>query len=418
MVAWKLFDACRRQEFSSHLVVGCRETDDPGVIEFSDDRYRGPWARTWGRFAARLGTPRLRHIGEPLRWLHRRLGREDMDFPASWHLSELVSGSVDLVHAHNLHGLGGGYFDLRSLPQLSHQIPVLLTLHDAWLLAGHCAHSFDCDRWLSGCGSCPDITIPEAIRRDASGFNWRRKRELFMRSSLCVATPCQWLMDRLARSILGPGVRISRVIPHGVDLRVFRPGDKQSARRRVGLDPDVRVVLCLGNTVRSNTWRDFGMAMRSLEAAARNRTERVVMVAVGESGDGTSGAGIELIQVPHQSNPSDVAAYLQAADLLIHLARADTFPSVVVEAMACGIPVVATSVGGIPEQVVDGETGFLVRPNDVKATSDRIELVLDNPVLGRRLGRRAAELAAERFDFEDTVAEYLDFYGEILSEGS
>ncbi len=160
------------------------------------------------------------------------------------------------------------------------------------------------------------------------------------------------------------------------------------------------------------------MAMRSLEIAAQNRTERIVMVAVGESGNGTSDAGIELIQVPHQSNPSDVATYLQAADLLIHPARADTFPSVVLEAMACGVPVIATSVGGIPEQVIDGETGFLVRVNDVTSASDRIGLVFDNPDLGRRLGTRAAELAAERFDFEDTVAKYVDFYQEILNQGS
>ena len=113
-----------------------------------------------------------------------------------------VSGP-SVIHCHNLHS---GYFDLRALPWLSRVAPVVLTLHDAWLLSGHCAHSFGCDRWKNGCGACPDLSIPPAIAKDGTAANWKRKRRIFERSQLYVVTPSQWMMDRAQQSILAPAI--------------------------------------------------------------------------------------------------------------------------------------------------------------------------------------------------------------------
>jgi glycosyltransferase involved in cell wall biosynthesis len=110
------------------------------------------------------------NVAEPVHWLQRRLGREDFHFPGTWCLLNLPPKRPDIVHCHNLHG---GYFDLRVLPWLSREVPVVLTLHDAWLLSDHCAHSFDCEKWKESCGSCPDLTIPPSIRRDATACTHR-----------------------------------------------------------------------------------------------------------------------------------------------------------------------------------------------------------------------------------------------------
>ena len=103
------------------------------------------------------------------KWLTTTLGREDFDFLYSKHLLELTGSRPDLVHCQNLHG---GYFDLRVLAEISHQVPLFLTLHDCWSFTGHCAHSFDCERWQTGCGSCPYLSNPPAVRaiaRDGTG---------------------------------------------------------------------------------------------------------------------------------------------------------------------------------------------------------------------------------------------------------
>src|SRR5204862_2786030 len=114
----------------------------------------------------------------------------------------------------------------------SHQVPLVLTLHDGWLLSGHCAHSLDCERWTIGCGHCPDLTLDPAIRRDATAYNWRRKHELFKNSRLYIATPSRWLMQKVERSMLATYVLGARIIPNGVDLPIFHPADQQAARAR------------------------------------------------------------------------------------------------------------------------------------------------------------------------------------------
>jgi len=87
----------------------------------------------------------------------------------------------------------------------------VLTLHDAWLLAGHYAHSFDCNYWKIGCGSCPDLSIYPVIRRDATAYNWQRKAEIYRTSRLYAFTPSQWLMDWVNQSMLKPGAVASKV---------------------------------------------------------------------------------------------------------------------------------------------------------------------------------------------------------------
>jgi glycosyltransferase involved in cell wall biosynthesis len=114
--------------------------------------------------------------------------------------------------------------------------------------------------------------------------------------------------------------------------------------------------------------------------------------------------------VPFQKDPQQVARYYQAADLYLHPARADTFPTTILEALACGTPVVASAVGGIPEQVVEGRTGFLVPVGDARALAGRVLDLLADEGLRLRMGRQAAEDAAQRFGLERMVGEYLAFY--------
>ena len=127
--------------------------------------------------------------------------------------------------------------------------------------------------------------------------------------------------------------------------------------------------------------------------------------------------------------------YFQAADIYVHAARADTFPNSILEALACGTPVAATAVGGIPEQIqsarpcdgvspataeaaeTDGPTGWLVPPHDPVALAAAITWLLDNPDLRRKLGRSAAVTARRRFDLQRQTRDYLSWYHDACSCG-
>ncbi len=143
---------------------------------------------------------------------------------------------------------------------------------------------------------------------------------------------------------------------------------------------------------------------------------KALCIALGEAAPPERIGDVEIRFIPYQKDPEQVARYYQAADLYLHPARADTFPNTDLEALACGTPVVASAAGGIPEQVVEGKTGFLVPVGDARAMAERVLDLLADDGLRVRMGREAAEDAARRFGLERMVGEYLTFYKEILSD--
>jgi glycosyltransferase involved in cell wall biosynthesis len=427
--AWNLFNAYRRRGYAVQLAVGRKRTADQDVLGIDNDAARSQWARFWSRVGDRIepvghrlrDNGRLRDLalwtGEPLRSLDLARGREDFRQPGTWQL--LRSGSFDVVHCFNLHG---GYFDLRILPALSRRCPVILDLRDAWLLSGHCSHSLGCERWKSGCGQCPDLNLYPPIRRDATAYNWRRKQRIFARSRLHVASPSEWMMRKVRESMLGAHAQDMRVVPTGVDLGVFNPGDKTRRRLELDIPLDAKVLLFVAYAVRRNYWKDFQMLASAFRLVRERMGQKLLLVGVGDEPEptGREDAGVRFI--PHQKNAVEVAKYYQAADVYVHAAVVDTFPRSVVEALACGTPVIGTCVGGIPEQIRDlGEsgdaapTGALVPPGDAEALAGAIERLLTNDSLREQLSRNAAADARNRFDLQKQADSYLGWYASLIA---
>jgi glycosyltransferase involved in cell wall biosynthesis len=409
-VAWNLFDQYRTRGYQSHLAVGYKRSADPDILLIPNDQKRTGWARWWTKQQP-LGL--ARKLAEPIRTLDQLAGLEDFNFPGTRELLELTPQVPTIVHAHNLHG---DYFDLRFLPALSRKVPVVLSLHDAWLLSGHCAHSFDCERWLTGCGQCPDLTIYPALRRDGTARNWKRKKRIFAESTVYLSTACQWLMDKVEASMLMPAVRQQRIIPYGVDISIFARRNKEGARAQLGLPANAHVILFTANRIRKNIWKDYDTmraAISKVETVVNDKP--VIFVALGEDAPTEQMGSTQMRFFPFRTELSEIAAFYQAADIYLHGARIDTFPNAVLEALACGTPVVASAVGGIPEQIADGTTGFLVPSGDAQAMANRIVQLLKDDV-NKRMSNEAAADARKRFSLERHVKDHLSWYREILDD--
>lgn len=425
-IAWDLLQAYQARGLGSWLAVGTKRSDHPAVLSIplvSNTYPVTAWARAWlasaDRISSLVGKVRgtwkvrnlLRVIARPRILSEIRRGYEDFDFPGSQHVLDLLAERPDFVHCHNLHG---GYFDLRILPWLSQRVPTILTLHDAWLLSGYCAHSFDCEHWKTCCSECPELSTSSHAKREAAIYNWQQKKSIYAESHLNVATPSRWLMHKVEQSILAPAAVESRVIPNGVDLSVFRPGDKREARAKLGIPQDARLLLFVGYNPRNNPFKDFS----TLEAAVKQTaeclsTERIILICLGgeHQPEHIGLADVQFIGFQNQS--ATVAHYYQAADLYLHAAKTDNFPTTVLEALACGTPVVATAVGGIPEQVKNGETGFLAAPGDPATMAKYILLLLTNDVMRWQFGLNAARDACERFDLNHQVDAYIEWFNQI-----
>ena len=425
-VAWNLFTTYRAHGHCSWLAVGKKRSNDSNVRIIPNQQARGRGYHFFQGISSRLQQTDGKHsvvsplnrlagiLAEPGRRFDLYHGIEDFHFPGTSRLLTLFGGWPDILHAHNLHG---GYFDLRMLPWLSRQVPVFITLHDAWLLSGHCAHSFSCEKWKTGCGKCPDLTIYPDIQRDATSYNWRRKREIYARSRLYVATPSHWLMSRVEESILAPGVAEARILPNGVDLDTFQPTDRQTARAELGLQQEAKVLLSTGIMVKENRWKDYWTLREAVARAAEQPgLQNLQLIVLGGDAPPERIGQANIRFIPFQEEAKIVARYYQAADLYVHAALADTFPFGVLEALACGTQVVATAVGGIPEQVEEGRTGFLVPAGEAAEMAARIVQLLSEQNINKGMGGMAAESARRKFGLGRQTDAYLDWYHELVRE--
>ncbi len=423
-IAWYLHRAYQDMGRQSFMAVGVKFSDDPHVLALPNNARRGLWAGPLRDLEHELilrgvrllpGLARsLSYLAEPGRFLDKRAGREDFAYPATREVLELAPARPGILHAHVLHS---GWFDLRELPRLSRELPTVVTMHDEWLATGHCAYAGDCGRYLSGCGSCPDLSAYPPVRRDATAFNWQRKRDILARCRLHVATPSRWLLDRLLAAF-PEWEPTARVVRNGVDLGVFRPDDRRADRAALGIAPEERVVLYMAHGGRDNARKGFDTARQAFLRAAARSDASMLMLCLGGSDPEEGGGNWRIRSTGFVAGMDLVARHYRAADVFLHSAAQDNYPNTVLEAQACGTPVVAMAVGGVPEQVLDGQTGRLVPAGDAEAMADILAGLLDDPRGREAMGWRAAAVARDRHGVRRMAGEYLDWYAELADRAA
>jgi glycosyltransferase involved in cell wall biosynthesis len=374
------------------MAVATKRTDDPRVVSF----YDSPHVDYTPDHSLRRGRLALR------RYVDEQIGLEDFNHPYTRHVADLTGSRPDVLLCNNLHG---GYFDLRQLPWLSQQMPIVLRLADSWGFTGHCAVPGSCERWRSGCGRCPDLAAPPAIKRDASRLNWQRKRRIFARSRIFLAAPSKWMIERVQQSLLGPAVKVARVIPNGIDLDTFTP-EGPRARRPKG---DTSRLVFVANGGAANPYKDFA----TLRASVRRLDGPLELISVGgEPGSENLGGGIHIRHEPRQP-PDQLAALYRSADAYVHASAEESFSITAAEALACGTPVVAASQGGICEVVDHERNGLLVSPRDERQMTAALRRLLGDRGLRERMGA-AAVAGRDRFDRDRMVHDWHSLCGEAL----
>lgn len=420
-VAFDLQHAYRELGHDVRMLVRHKKTADPTVIEADPYAQTAPWGATAAQLDAWIAHQQrfrgqyrardwLRRTTWPQRWIDRLQGTEDFGYPYAYHLLD-QDWKPDVIHAHNLHG---DYFDLRALATLSRQVPLVWTLHDTWAMTGHCAYFIDCPRWETGCGQCPDLQRPPAIRRDRTAENWQRKQAIYAQSRLAVATPSQWLMNVVERSMLRPWQK--QVIPYGIDQRIYSPGEQQAARAALGLPQNAFICMFIAYSVSStNIYKDVTTVDRAVRKVMDQAPKKeLLFLCVGAGGDAPADDRIRY--TGYLSDPTQVALYYRAADVLLQAANADNYPCVVLEALACGTPVIGTAVGGIAEQISDQHTGFLVPRGDGDAMAQRLTLLLNDRDQLRRMAQAAAQTAAQTHRLEQQAQTYLHWFDQLQAE--
>lgn len=316
-------------------------------------------------------------------------------------IAELKQFKPDVIHLHNLHTF------CINLPMLfgyikKEKIPVVWTLHDCWSFTGHCAHFVmaKCDKWKTECHKCPQLANDNKFHVDNTRTAYRLKKKWFCGvENMTLVTPSRWLAE-LAKASFLSGYPIE-VINNGINLSVFKPVESDF-RTRNDLEGKRIVLGVVGSWSKGKGVDVF------VELAKRLDDDyRVVVVGASTSLESDNE---RLIIIPRTANQQELAEIYSTADVFVNPTREDTFPTVNIEALACGTPLVTFRTGGSPE-IIDETCGSVVEVDDVDALEKEIIRVCSDAPFSRE----ACLKRAEGYDMYERFGDYISLYERITS---
>ena len=304
----------------------------------------------------------------------------------------------DIVHIHNVHGYWLNYPLLCQYLKESGK-PVIWTVHDCWLYTGHCYYysAAGCDKWSRGCGHCPQKrAFPASWLFDRSARNWRDKQRAFgSLERLTIVPVSDWIRGEMSRSFLKD--KQFRVIHNGIDLDVFKPEAAEGQERPAG-------TVLLGV---ATLWHEEKGVRDFVKLAGKLRPdEQLVLVGrMSEAQRAAFPAGVRLVE--RTENVAKLAALYATATAFVNPTWQDNYPTVNLEAIACGTPVVTYRTGGSVEAVSEG-TGFVVEQGDVDGLLARVR---ELAAMDRQaVAGRCRAFALQHFSKQERYQDYIRLY--------
>lgn len=299
--------------------------------------------------------------------------------------------SADVVHYHLIHD---GYLSFASLPMLSRLKPSVWTFHDPWPLTGHCLYPMDCNRWQSGCGNCPDLHTPFAVKKDRTRLNWKYKKSVYSRLDMDIVVASRWMKNLTAQSPLTRGFRF-HVVPFGLDCDRFKPADprdKEEIRRRLGILPG-RIVFAYRAV--SNPFKGLEQLKQALRQLKTDK--QICILTTQEKGVFDEFLGdFQIIELGWTNDEDLLISHFQAADFFVMPSMAEAFGLMAIEAMACGLPVLCFEGTSLPDVTFAPNVGLAV-PRTADALAAAITRWVEDADEVMKRGRKAREIAKDQY---------------------
>ena len=318
-------------------------------------------------------------------------------------IKKLEEFSPDIIHFHNLHD---SYVNVPMLFEYvkSKGVKVVWTLHDCWAFTGHCAHydMIGCDKWQTECKECKTYRSYPKSYVDTSKTMFTLKQKWFKGvEDLIIVTPSRWLKEQVEKSFLKDYP--IKVINNGIDLSVFKPTESNFRENYMLQDKSIILGVAFG-------WGKRKGLDVFVELSKRLGDEfKVVLVGVDEKTKQSLPTNI--LALERTNGQKELAEIYSSADVFVIPTREDTFPTVNIEALACGTPVVTFKTGGSPE-ILDESCGSIVEKEDVEGLINEIKDI----VLTGKFSRENCVKRASAFNKNDKFAEYVQLYRDLCKE--
>lgn len=312
-----------------------------------------------------------------------------------------------VVHLHVINGHFVNHF--RLLNHLKAQkIFTVITLHAEFMYTGKCGHAYECNKWITGCGKCPQRnSAPKFWLFDRTASEWKRKEAIYNGfNNLRIVSVSPWINDRAKQSPFFKDKSLS-VIGNGIDtVNVFRPSNTNELRKKHDIKNDEKILLHV-----TASFKDpFKGGKYILKLASMFLSEKIKIIVLGDNGF-KGDVPENVILLKHVKDQSELAKYYSMADLTILTSKRETFSMVCAESLACGTPVVGFKAGA-PEQIALKNYSEFVDNGDVKS----LELCIHKWInIKTSISDKLVEEAQFHYSRERMIEKYLEIYNNCQS---
>jgi glycosyltransferase involved in cell wall biosynthesis len=312
--------------------------------------------------------------------------------------------SADIIHCHNLNGW---YFNLSTLKKVALEKPVVWTLHDMWAINPHSGHTTS-DVLLNNLFTVSDQSLyPQTLWNNDYYLSFQ-KNKIYKSINLNIVSPSIWLKDLTKKTSLGKNP--VSVIPNGIDVDIFSPSkDRAALRKKYGLG-DAPVALFIGAAARTNKYKGFE---DFLWLSQRPSNANIQFICIGAE------KNYDYKNMRYFKATSDkkfVSEILSCVDVFILTSRYENFPLVVLEAIACGIPVISYDVGGVSEILMELNGCYICPKNDKFKLSECFDnfIKVDFNQENTKLSNELRNIALNKYTKAKMVNSYIKLYRSIL----
>ena len=390
----------------SMLLVQQKDTDDNTVLLFSPPldvptRFRRIIKR---RFL-------LPYSRKPL--TSRPAGSTFMSDGRSEHNGDVLRQvpSSDIL---NLHWVAGSFEYISFFRKVPPNLPIVWTLHDMNPFTGGCHFDGGCGKFNEHCGACPQMGSSKLD--DFSAHVWKRKNEAFARvgaNMMHIVAPSRWLAAEAKKSSLFGHLPVT-VIPYGLETDRFQPRDRHFARQLFEIPSEAKVVLFVADGA---TQKRKGLDLLLEALQGLGDLPDLYVFAVGRNAS-SKVSGVRSKTINHVRDDLTLSLVYSAADVVVVPSLEDNLPQTALEALACGIPTIAFSVGGIPDIVREGKTGILAPTGDVGALCRAIAGLLQNPERRATMAQECRRVAVQEYDLDVQARRYVALYEELAGRAA
>lgn len=397
IATYRLHRGLRSIGINSHLLVQGKKTDDHTVI--------GPLTKLQKVFAflrlyldaipTTLYRKRQKVIFSPA-WLPERLA------------SKLAKFKPDIVH---LFWVNDGFLRIETLKKFKQ--PIVWTLHDMWPFTGGCHYDDECRRFKQSCGNCP--VLHSERERDLSRRVWERKRKSWEGVPIVVVATSHWLADMARSSSLFRDQRIE-VIPNGIDTEIYKPLNKEAARSAYNLPQDKHLILFSAFNATSDKRKGGQFLVPAIKKMSQaGWGSKIELIIIGSSApENPPDFGMKVHYMGSLHDEISQVLLYSAADVVVAPSMQENLSNTVMESLACGTPVVAFDIGGMPDMIEHQINGYLATPFEPNDLAGGMMWVLENENRRDMLSARARQTVVERFALKTVANRYLALYQNIL----